>query len=71
VEKGDFEPCERGILIPSGDAVGLARALLFLVEHPEACLRMGQAGRDFVTHRFSQERLVQDIHHLYQELLQR
>ena len=33
IEEGEFEVCERGILVKRGDAVGLAEGLKYLVEN--------------------------------------
>lgn len=69
IPQGSFEVGQRGILIPSGDAQGLAQSLRFLATHPEVGLKLGESGRRFVAERFSQERLLQDIDRLYREFL--
>ena len=67
--KDSYKLAQHGILVPSGDGEGLARALAFLHENREASYEMAKRGREFVRHRYSQERLVKDIKSLYREIL--
>ncbi len=59
---------ENGILVPPGDRDALAAAMLQLLTDREAAARLGRQGRSRV-HEFSAEKMVQDHHQLYQELL--
>ncbi len=58
-----------GLLVESGDADALAAALRRLAADPAERLALGVAARREVAQRFSSERLVDDIDHLYQEAL--
>ncbi len=60
---------QRGILVPSGNAELLARALAFLAENDALRQQMGERGREHVLKRYSLERLVKDIETLYHEAL--
>jgi glycosyltransferase involved in cell wall biosynthesis len=60
---------ESGLLAPSGDADGLARAIVALLRDPARRQAMGQAGRESVRQRFSAARLVGDVERLYLSLL--
>lgn len=62
-----FEVFENGILA-SGDASSLAAGIRYLLERPELRRAMGQAGREFVTRRFSHHRLANDLESLYLSL---
>jgi glycosyltransferase involved in cell wall biosynthesis len=53
-----------GLLVTSGDAGDLARAMLRLAAAPAERLAMGAAGRR-AAHRFSHQRLVEDVDSLY------
>ncbi|MBI4436595.1 MAG: glycosyltransferase family 4 protein [Candidatus Omnitrophica bacterium] len=58
-----------GYTVSSGDLSGFAAKIELLLDHPDLQQQMGEAGRKWVTERFSKERLLQDIRTLYQELL--
>jgi len=68
IAPGSFRLCERGILVPSGDAPALAEALKHLVHRPETCRQLSNAGRAFIAEHYTLGRLVRDIDHLYREL---
>jgi glycosyltransferase involved in cell wall biosynthesis len=71
-EKEDgYTLAQHGILVPSGDGEGLARALSFLHENRKVSDEMAKRGRDFVLNHYSVERLVKDIKSLYKEVLSR
>lgn len=42
-----------GFLVPPDDAAALARAIGWLLDHPEDAARMGERGRDLVVRRFN------------------
>jgi glycosyltransferase involved in cell wall biosynthesis len=59
-----FVPDSTGIGVEPGDADGLASAILALIRDPETRRRMGAAGRDWASARFSLERIAGDFEHL-------
>jgi len=67
--KDGYKLAQHGILVPSGDAELLARALSFLYENKKASHEMAERGREFVLNHYSMERLVKDIKSLYKEIL--
>ena len=70
IKGGEFEVCERGILVKQSDAEGLAMGLRYLVEnHSRLKKEMSGRARLFVEQNFSKERLLQDIESLYVELM--
>jgi len=58
-----------GILVDAEDCVGLARALAFMLERPDAPARMGSAARVRVLEMFGWERYVDEYDHLYRRLV--
>ena len=71
IPPGAFHVAPRGILIRPGDPAGLAAALRRLGADPALRRSLGDAGRRFVTARFTEERLVHDIQTLYGECMTR
>jgi glycosyltransferase involved in cell wall biosynthesis len=69
IHPSGFEIFANGILVPPNDPEALAAALTLLVENPTLRLEMGKAGRRLTHERYSQDRLLQDIKHLYTNLL--
>lgn len=65
----EFSLFGNGILIPSNNPRALASALSWVLDHRETMQSMGEVGRAFALERFAKERLVQDIHSLYTDLL--
>lgn len=63
-----FRVCERGILVPSGDAEGFSRALQFLVLDEKLRGEMAARAEKYVAEHYSKERLLKDIAALYCEL---
>jgi glycosyltransferase involved in cell wall biosynthesis len=63
-------PGETGWLVPSGDAVKLADAILAALADPAAAAAAGRRGRRHVHPHLSVERLEQDIRDLYLQLVQ-
>ena len=60
---------ETGILLRSGDLAGLTKNLVELASDPARCDSLGSAGQSFVRKRFSVERMVDELHKLYLDLL--
>ena len=62
---------ETGLLVPAGNAAGLAAALLSVLGDPVTAKRMGAAGRERVATSFALKTTVDAYESLYLELLQR
>ena len=60
-----------GVLVPPGDVAALAEAIRTLLEEPERCRSMGEAGVRRVRERFDWRRTAEETLALYQELLDR
>ena len=58
-----------GILVPARDAHALKEAILFMLEHKEVALAMGETGRERFQSSFTTSAMLKKTHHLYQELL--
>lgn len=58
-----------GFLVPERDIDSLADKLLYLIEHPDLCQHMGQAGRDYVKHYFNIDRLNDTLVNIFTDLL--
>jgi len=68
-KEGEFEVCERGILVKPGDAEGFAKGLQYLIQNRRIWEEISDAGRSFVAHIYSKERLLQDIESVYLDLM--
>ncbi|MFH1865781.1 MAG: glycosyltransferase [Candidatus Eisenbacteria bacterium] len=69
---GNRELIENGVtgyLVPAGDAAGIARHVLELLEDPDLRQRMGAAGRTRVRSRFTAGRMVEDTVAFYLSVL--
>lgn len=64
-----WQVCERGVQVRPGDAEAFAAALAHLVTNPELRAALGERGREFVERSYSVERLVADVHDLYEDIL--
>jgi glycosyltransferase involved in cell wall biosynthesis len=60
---------EAGYLVESGDAEGMAQAIIELLRNPEKAKEMGQRGREGVYPRFAVQTLLANVEGLYAELL--
>jgi len=60
---------ETGLLVDKEDSAGLAQAISFLIDNPDAAVRMGQAARRRVEKVFSWEKHVDAYDALYQKLI--
>jgi len=65
----DLLGADRGIAVPRGDEEAFAAALIKLAGDKQLRYDMGARGHEFVQRNYSKERLVEDIKHLYRELL--
>jgi glycosyltransferase involved in cell wall biosynthesis len=68
---GSPEVCldqETGFLVPFGDLATLQARILQLGSDPQLRHRLGKRGREFVSERFAVQRMVDDLHSLYQRL---
>ena len=63
-----IEDGKNGLLVKELDPVELAAALARLVAHPEEAARLGQAARETVITRFSEDRMVEETLRLYERL---
>lgn len=63
-----IEPGKSGLLVPVKDSVALADAIQCLIEDPELCQKMGQAGRALAEREFSIEKIVDAHLAIYKEL---
>jgi glycosyltransferase involved in cell wall biosynthesis len=60
---------DTGLLVPPGDAVSLAQALLRLMQDPTLCHTLGMAGQKRGEQEFTVERMVQQTVNVYNEML--
>jgi len=66
----NYQICERGLSVESGDAQGFSQALERLVLDRELRRQLGARGRAFVIRNFAKERLFEDVAELYAQLVQ-
>ncbi len=66
---GPYRICERGISVPPGDEEAFAAALRRLAIDRQLQKDLGARGLAFVERAYPKERLIEDIKHLYRELL--
>ena len=59
-----------GLLVPPQDAAALSRAIVWILEHPEAARQLGRRARARVAEEFSLERLIRETECLYTRLLE-
>ncbi|WP_262029083.1 glycosyltransferase family 4 protein [Microvirga sp. Mcv34] len=58
-----------GLLVPPGDATGLAAALVALSREPERVARMGEAARARVLNGFTERDVIESVKRLYRSML--
>jgi glycosyltransferase involved in cell wall biosynthesis len=58
-----------GLLVPPGDAGGLAKAIIRLSEDPRLADRLGATGRELVRARFGLDRMLAQVQALYEHAL--
>jgi glycosyltransferase involved in cell wall biosynthesis len=59
-----------GFLVSSGDIDTLCVKVVYLLDHENVALRMGDAGRNVIRRAFTIERMINQYLHTYQALLQ-
>jgi glycosyltransferase involved in cell wall biosynthesis len=59
---------QTGIVVPVGDPVALARAILQLVERPDWASTLGQAARAVALERFTMDRYADDLERVYRQV---
>jgi glycosyltransferase involved in cell wall biosynthesis len=59
---------ETGLLVRAGDVIGLASAVIRLLQDRDLANRMAVQGRNLVKERFSEERMVRQLDELYRRL---
>ncbi len=64
-----LEPEVTGLLVPVGDAMAIARAVVSLLTHQEQRMRIGAAARKAIREHFSLERMVAATEAIYEESL--
>ena len=60
-----------GMIVPPGDAPALATAIATLIQEPERCVAMGEAGARRIRERFSWRQTAEETLELYEEVLSR
>ena len=66
-----FEFGEVGLVVPPGNPIILAHAILEVMRHPDAVERMRARGRKTFSERFTLERMVSEHEALYRDLWRR
>ena len=59
-----------GFLVPLSDINGLAKKILYLMEHPEIAKEMGKKGREIIEKEFSLNTILPQMEKLYREMLE-
>lgn len=60
---------ENGILVPQNNAVGLAKALKYLLDNEDIRIKFGQEGRKWIVKHFSLEVVVERLSKIYEKLI--
>ncbi len=58
-----------GFLVPEKDVDALVERLIYIIEHPEICEKMGHSGRAHVEKNFDIDKLNDRLVQIYQDLL--
>lgn len=59
---------ETGFLTPPNDPEGLAKRIIYLIDHPDKRERLGIKGRQRIKNKFNMARLVNDHTKLYKKI---
>lgn len=65
------EDQETGLLVPPKDAVAMANAITYLLQHPEIAATVGACARQRATTRYTVEQHVQQVTQVYEAVLGR
>jgi glycosyltransferase involved in cell wall biosynthesis len=60
---------ETGLLVSPGDPAALAHALRRLADDPDLAARLGEAAAGDVRERFGRERMLAELHEIYERLI--
>ena len=60
---------ENGLVVPARDPAQLARAMVYLYEHPELCREYGEKASEHIRRRFHIDRTVSELKSFYEALL--
>jgi len=69
LSEGEFEICERGLLVKKGDVNGFAKGLKYLLENPKVRKEIGTRGRKYALAHHTTEKLVSNMDMLYRSIL--
>ena len=58
---------ETGVIVPPRNPKAMAEAVIYLLEHPEERIEMGEKGRERVKEMFSLERCVEEHRRVYEK----
>ena len=61
-------PGVNGLIMPSGDSVRFATALIEMIEQPERRLAYGRAAREFVSRQFAIQTIAEQYEELYEHM---
>ena len=61
---------ETGLLVPPENPGALAEAMIQLLHDPKSAMKMGNAGRNRVMQQFGLNRMINEMEHIYEELVQ-
>ncbi|MEM7716209.1 MAG: glycosyltransferase family 4 protein [Cyanobacteria bacterium P01_A01_bin.68] len=65
----EIENKKTGLLVPTQDVQALANELSNLIESPDICQQMGEAGREKFLHEFTVERMVNEVQAVYEQIM--
>ncbi|OKH22668.1 glycosyl transferase [Chroogloeocystis siderophila 5.2 s.c.1] len=57
-----------GITVIPGDIIALTKALVILANHPEQCIELGKAARQFTLNNWQQEKVLQQLEQKFYQL---
>jgi len=60
---------ETGLLFSAGNTQELSQQLLYLLENPPECQRLGNKGQQLTRNLFDANNMVREIDHIYEDLL--
>lgn len=60
-----------GLIVPPGDAPGMAKAVRLLAQDPEHGAALGQAGRAYLEAHFDRSRLAEQLVDILETMLEK